>query len=66
MKKRKRLKEYFAKEGGWNKKDVKEWIQSHCGTIHTFQGKEVEEVILLFGCTKVMGQLNGPVVNQIF
>ena len=49
---RKRLKEYFAKEGGWNKKDVQEWIESHCGTIHTFQGKEAEEVILLLGCTK--------------
>lgn len=49
---RKRLKEYFAKAGGWNKKDVHEWIESHCGTIHTFQGKEAEEVILLLGCTK--------------
>ena len=49
---RKRLKEYFTKEGGWNKKDVQEWIESHCGTIHTFQGKEAEEVILLLGCTK--------------
>lgn len=27
-----------------------EWIDSHCGTVHTFQGKAADEVIFLLGC----------------
>lgn len=30
--------------------NVKEWIKTNCGTVHTFQGKEANEVILLLGC----------------
>lgn len=26
------------------------WIYKHCGTVHTFQGKEAREVIYLLGC----------------
>lgn len=26
------------------------WIYKHCGTVHTFQGKEAKEVIYLLGC----------------
>ena len=27
-----------------------DWIKSHCGTVHTFQGKGANEVIFLLGC----------------
>ena len=27
-----------------------EWLESHCGTVHTFQGKEAAEVIYMLGC----------------
>lgn len=30
----------------------KEWIKKHVGTVHTFQGKEADEVIFLLGCDK--------------
>lgn len=29
---------------------VKAWMYSHVGTVHTFQGKEADEVIFLLGC----------------
>lgn len=33
-----------------SKKFSNKWINQHSGTIHTFQGKEANEVILLLGC----------------
>ena len=30
--------------------DKNEWINTHCGTVHTFQGKEANEVIFALGC----------------
>jgi hypothetical protein len=34
-----------------NQETVKEWADAHIGTIHTFQGKEAETVILVLGGT---------------
>lgn len=33
-----------------NKKQLDEWIKDNIGTVHTFQGKEANEVIFLLGC----------------
>lgn len=30
--------------------EIKNWLDEHCGTIHTFQGKEADEVLLILGC----------------
>ena len=38
-----------------NKEKIDEWIKEHCGTVHTFQGKEAREVILVLGCDNISG-----------
>lgn len=35
--------------------EKKDWLKSNCGTIHTFQGKEANEVLLVLGCDKTSG-----------
>lgn len=35
---------------------IKNWIDSHCGTVHTFQGKEANEVAIVLGCDKNTGK----------
>ncbi len=37
------------------KEKIEEWIKEHCGTVHTFQGKEANEVILVLGCDNQSG-----------
>ena len=35
-----------------SKEEIKLWLDNNCGTIHTFQGKEADEVIITLGCDK--------------
>lgn len=32
--------------------EIRNWVHTHCGTVHTFQGKEAKEVILVLGCSQ--------------
>ncbi|MBC1867501.1 DNA helicase, partial [Listeria seeligeri] len=34
----------------YGKVGLDSWLNSHCGTVHKFQGKEAKEVIFLLGC----------------
>ncbi|MDR2590653.1 MAG: hypothetical protein LBC71_06685 [Oscillospiraceae bacterium] len=34
---------------------IDKWIENNCGTIHTFQGKEADEVLLVLGCDNKKG-----------
>lgn len=35
-----------------DKRRIQEWAGTHIGTVHTFQGREADEVIFLLGCDK--------------
>ena len=40
------------------------WLKEHCGTVHTFQGKEANEVILVLGCDVSIGNGAAKWVGQ--
>ena len=37
------------------KSEIYDWIEKHCGTVHTFQGKEASEVLFILGCDAQSG-----------
>lgn len=52
-----KLKEFLLKKlnklkWSYTKEEIEEWLSKNCGTIHTFQGKEANEVIVILGCDK--------------
>jgi len=38
-----------------DKDETNKWLEENCGTIHTFQGKEADEVLLVLGCDTQKG-----------
>ncbi len=52
---RKMMKLVLRKSQYVDKEKIDEWVKEHCGTVHTFQGKEAKEVILVLGCDNQSG-----------
>lgn len=50
------LKQYLYKHyPEYTKEDIHDWIERCCGTVHTFQGKQENEVIFILGCDNKSG-----------
>lgn len=44
--------------------EIRAWLKESCGTIHTFQGKEADEVLLVLGCDGQSGKGAAQWVGQ--
>lgn len=44
------MKSFIKKSDLYQQFDLENWLNENIGTVHTFQGKEADEVILLLGC----------------
>lgn len=56
---RKELLTFLKKKTAYQENEIKEWTKKNCGTIHTFQGDETNEVIIVLGCSnKQSGPIN--------
>lgn len=47
---------------------INNWVSDHCGTVHTFQGKQASEVIFVLGCdtnSMMAAQWVGKSVNMV-
>jgi len=49
---RKRVEEHLLKTTSFQKEEIENWTRKNIGTIHTFQGKETEEVVIVLGCSE--------------
>lgn len=42
----------FPLQACWNRRRHQDWVRNNIGTIHTFQGKENQVVIMVLGCSE--------------
>ena len=57
-------KELSLSTKDYTETQIGEWLKEHCGTVHTFQGKEADEVILVLGCDSSIGSGAAKWVGQ--